>query len=113
MQEINQSWKKIKGSQRPKENFYQKAKILAAIRQFFVQEDFLEVDTPNLVSAPDPNPFNEVFKIEGKDLFLTPSPEFFIKKLLAFPGKTILDERYHNQHHTESDPLRTSITKAR
>lgn len=108
MQEINRTWKKIKQSRRLKENFCQKAKVLSALRQFFAQENFLEVDTPNLVSAPDPNPFNEIFKIEGRNLFLTPSPEFFIKKLLAAGLKNVYQITKSYRDWQENDPTHLS-----
>jgi len=60
--------------------------IIDAIRQFFKSQDFTEVETPLMVPYPDPSPFNEVFEVSpvlGKRAFLTPSPEFFMKKLLA------------------------------
>jgi len=104
MQEINRTWKKIKRSRRLKENFYQKARVLSALRQFFAQENFLEIDTPNLVSAPDPNPFNEIFKIEEKNLFLAPSPEFFIKKLLAAGLKNVYQITKSYRDWQENDP---------
>jgi len=108
MQEINRTWEKIKRSRRLKENFYQKAKILAALREFFAKENFLEIDTPTLVSAPDTNPFNEVFKLEGKNLFLTPSPEFFIKKLLAAGLKNVYQITKVYRDWQEHNPLHLS-----
>ncbi|PIU35230.1 EF-P lysine aminoacylase GenX [Candidatus Shapirobacteria bacterium CG07_land_8_20_14_0_80_39_18] len=108
MQEINQVWKKIKQNQRLKENFYQKAKILTALREFFAKENFLEIDTPTLVPAPDTNPFNEVFKLEEKNLFLTPSPEFFIKKFLASGLKNVYQITKAYRDWQEHDPLHLS-----
>jgi lysyl-tRNA synthetase class 2 len=61
-------------------------KIIDLIRFYFKKKGFLEVETPLLVSTPDTCPFNEVFEtspVYGKRAFLTPSPEFFMKKLLC------------------------------
>ncbi len=102
------SWKKIKENQNLKENLKTKAKILAAIREFFVQEGFLEMDTPTLVTSPDPSPFNEVFELRTMSqerVFLTPSPEFFLKKLLAAGLKNIYQITKAYRDKQEKDPL--------
>ena len=87
------------------EIFVVKSRILKAIRAFFDQEGFLEVDTPTLVLSPDPSPFNEVFKIEGKNLYLTPSPEFAIKKLLSLGLKNVYQITKAYRDGQENDPL--------
>jgi len=87
------------------EIFVIKSLILKAIRAFFDQEGFIEVDTPTLVASPDPNPLNEVFKIEGKNLYLTPSPEFFIKKLLSLGLKNVYQITKAYREGQENDPL--------
>ncbi len=87
------------------EIFVIKSLILKTIRAFFDQEGFIEVDTPTLVASPDPNPFNEVFKIEGKNLYLTPSPEFFIKKLLSLGLKNVYQITKAYREGQENDPL--------
>lgn len=61
-------------------------KIIDGIRIFFKNQGFIEVDTPLMVPSPDPSPFNEVFEVHsitGKRFYLTPSPEFYMKKLLG------------------------------
>jgi len=88
-----------------KEIFLIKAKVLKAIREFFANEGFLEVDTPTLVLSPDPCPFNEVFKIEGKNLYLTTSPEFYIKKLLSAGLKNVYQITKAYRDWQEKDPL--------
>lgn len=66
-----------------------RGRIVKAIRDFFDKEGFFEVETPILVKAPDPCFSNEVletkvkFKKGIKRAFLIPSPEIFIKRLLA------------------------------
>lgn len=72
-----------------KKTFLIREKIIDLIREFFKTQGFHEVETPILVKAPDTAPYNEVFETEifhKKEIiraFLTPSPEFFMKKLLA------------------------------
>ncbi len=63
--------------------------VLDAVRIFFKNQHFLEVETPLFVPSPDPEPKIELFSSEwkipqGKTLGrLNGSPEFMMKKLLA------------------------------
>ncbi len=76
-----------------KKTFLLREKIIALIREFFTSQGFHEVETPILVRTPDTAPYNEVFEIiilRTKNIeprtfraFLTPSPEFFMKRLLV------------------------------
>ncbi len=105
---MTQAWKKIKRNPLLKEKLVAKAQVLMAIREFFQKEGFLEVDTPALVFSPDPSPFNEVLEIkdrEGERLFLTPSPEFFLKKLLVAGLKNIYQIAKAYRDQQEKDPL--------
>ena len=52
-----------------------------AIRQFFTDRDYLEVDTPQLIPAPPPEVHTDA--IRAGDLFLHTSPELCMKRLLA------------------------------
>jgi len=101
-------WKKIKSNPLQKEKLLKKAAVLVAIREFFQKKGFIEMDTPTLVTSPDPSPFNEVLEtktLEGQRLFFTPSPEFFLKKLLVARFKNIyqITKAYRDQQ--ENDPL--------
>jgi len=87
------------------EIFVVKSQILKTIRKFFDQEGFIEVDTPNLVVSPDPCYFNEVFKIQDKELYLTTSPEFAIKKLLSQGLKNVYQITKAYRDWQENDPL--------
>lgn len=67
-----------------------RAAVTKAIRDFFWQQGFLEVETPQLVKLPSMEPYLEVFETELLDVnrkphraFLTSSPEFSMKKLLS------------------------------
>lgn len=87
-----------------KNSFLIKSTILKAVREFFEKEGFLEVDTPTLVPSPDPSPFNEVFKIDGKELYLITSPEFYIKKLLSAGLKNVYQITKSFRDWQEDDP---------
>ena len=58
-----------------------RARLLADIRQFFLQRDVLEVETPLLAQAAVTDPNLQLFKCEGR--FLQTSPEYAMKRLLA------------------------------
>lgn len=70
-----------------------RARVLAAIRQFFDQRDHFEVDTPLLshdrVIDSNIEPFVIPQAIGGRDLFLQTSPEFAMKRLLVAGAKAI------------------------
>lgn len=55
--------------------------ILKSIRNFFDQQDFLEVDTPILIQAPSPESQFALFRAESD--FLITSPEFQMKRMLV------------------------------
>jgi lysyl-tRNA synthetase class 2 len=65
--------------------------IIAAMRSFFANHDFLEVETPSLQISPGTEPhlkafatsLEEPFSGVKRELFLHTSPEFAMKKLLA------------------------------
>jgi len=82
--------------------------IIDGIRQFFKSQGFTEVETPLLVPYPDPSPFNEVFEVSpvlGKRAFLTPSPEFYMKKLLAAGSGNIFQICKAFRDSPETSPL--------
>lgn len=55
--------------------------IIQAIRSFFFQHDFLEVETPIRIPAPAPEAHIDSFESEG--WFLQSSPELAMKRLLS------------------------------
>jgi lysyl-tRNA synthetase class 2 len=63
------------------ETLWRRAKIIQAIRSFFMERGYLEIDTPSLIPAPAPERHIDVISVD--DLFLHPSPELCIKRLLA------------------------------
>ncbi|MDP2560842.1 elongation factor P--(R)-beta-lysine ligase [Psychrobium sp. 1_MG-2023] len=96
----------------------QRAKVLAKIRQFFVQRDVLEVDTPAMSQATVTDVHLHTFDTtfvgpgfaNGQKLYLQTSPEFHMKRLLCAGSgaiyqinKSFRNEesgRYHNPEFT-------------
>jgi lysyl-tRNA synthetase class 2 len=68
-----------------------RSRLLARVRRFFEQRNVLEVDTPILSAAAPTDPALEPFQTtycepgtgDGSRLYLQPSPEFAMKRLLA------------------------------
>ena len=58
-----------------------RAKLISSIRHFFIQQNFLEVETPLRIPAPAPEEHIEA--IPSGDWFLQTSPELCMKRLLA------------------------------
>ncbi|PIR99182.1 EF-P lysine aminoacylase GenX [Candidatus Collierbacteria bacterium CG10_big_fil_rev_8_21_14_0_10_44_9] len=70
--------------------YWIREQVIDAIRAYFKDLGFHEVEVPLLLPAPSTEPFLEVFKTELKDdqgnkwqAFLPSSPEFALKKLLS------------------------------
>lgn len=65
-----------------------RANIIQSVREFFISAGFLEVDTPILSPCVIPEPTIELFEtdthgLEARHLYLLPSPELWMKRLLA------------------------------
>lgn len=58
-----------------------RAKLIQSIRNFFIQNNFLEVETP--LRIPSPAPEEHIEAIPSDDLFLQTSPELCMKRLLS------------------------------
>ncbi|MGD8557559.1 MAG: EF-P lysine aminoacylase EpmA [Chromatiales bacterium] len=102
-----------------------RAEALATIRQFFAERQVLEVDTPVLASAANPDMAIESLALNvqgsrhGEPYFLQTSPEFFMKRLLCAGSGSIYqlchvfrdDElgRYHNPEFTMLEWYRTDF----
>ena len=67
------------------ETLRKRAAILATIRTFFAERHFLEVETPLLTNSLIPDPYLAFLTTEyqGKIGYLQPSPESYMKRLLA------------------------------
>ena len=84
------NWKKIRENKELLQPFLVREKVIDAIRLFFKNEGFHEVDTPLLVQSPGTEPYLEVFeselvtpRYENKKAYLLTSPELSMKKLLS------------------------------
>jgi lysyl-tRNA synthetase class 2 len=64
-----------------KANLIRRAEILRLTRGFFHERRFLEVETPQLAASPIPEAYIEPVATERG--FLLPSPELYMKPLLA------------------------------
>src|ERR1700690_1602150 len=79
------------------ENLAARGRILAAVRSFFADEGFIEVETPALQVSPGLEPHLRAFATvlndpragAAKPRYLHTSPEFAMKKLLAGGEKRI------------------------
>jgi lysyl-tRNA synthetase class 2 len=58
-----------------------RARLVQAIRRFFIGEGYLEIETPHLIPAPAPEAHIDAIGVGG--LFLHTSPELCMKRLLA------------------------------
>jgi lysyl-tRNA synthetase class 2 len=63
------------------ENLRLRAAIIQTIRKFFIDTDYLEVETP--VRIPAPAPEAHIDAVETGEWFLQTSPELHMKRLLA------------------------------
>jgi len=75
----------VRFDQRLRENLTRRARILALLREWFARHGFLEVETPILCSSPGVEAHLHAFETQarGRHLYLTTSPEFHMKRLLA------------------------------
>lgn len=84
------TWQKISQSASLRDSFRTRARLIQAIREFFADRDFDEVETPLLVRSPGTEPYLEVFETaltaqenQAQPAYLLTSPEYAMKKLLV------------------------------
>jgi len=87
-------------------NLRARARILAAIRAWFADEGFVEVDTPALTAGPALDV--QLTALETSAGYLITSPEFHMKRLLSagmdriyYLGKAFRDDERGALHHRE------------
>lgn len=90
MSDKQERWWSAEVYQARRPRLLQRQAILGAVRQFFAERDFVEVETPTLQVSPGLEPHLQAFETallrpDGSALqrFLHTSPEFACKKLLA------------------------------
>lgn len=69
-----------------KDTFIKRSKIIATIRKFLAEQDFMEVETPMLVANPGgaaARPFETHFNALDEDLKLRISLELYLKRLIV------------------------------
>jgi len=64
-----------------KRNLWLRARMVQLIREFFIERGYLEIDTPQLISAPAPEVHIDAIRAGGR--YLQTSPELCMKRLLA------------------------------
>ena len=103
---MNDAWKPV-ATQRILEL---RAELYAKIRNFFAERNVIEVETPvlNLYGVTDPNIDCLMSNVNGDDLFLHSSPEYAMKRMLAYYKKDMFqickvfrNEETGRFHHPE------------
>lgn len=105
------TWKQLKENQPLWEVFFLRQKIVILIRNFFQKKGFFEVFTPQLQPSVIPESYHDLLSttlidLSGhkKTIFLTPSPEISLKKLLAAGSPNIFEiTRSFRNRETGSD----------
>ncbi len=110
------TWQVLQQHPEKWQHYWLRETVIDAIRSYFKTHGFHEVDTPQLVATPSSEPFLEVFETQlqigteaSRRAFLTTSPEYAMKKLIAAGSGSIFQicKSYRNgegrstQHNSE------------
>ncbi len=83
-------WKELKDNPSKQELLKKRSHLINLVREFFLSENFIECDTPELVKYPGLEPYLTPFELSLEDAagrretgYLITSPEYSMKKLLA------------------------------
>lgn len=87
---MQKNWQQMRKDQFFNDQLLLREQVIKAIRKFFDNENFHEVETPLLVKSPGTEPYLEVFATRLADeqgkaqaAYLLTSPEYAMKKLLV------------------------------
>ncbi len=95
--------------------FVKRTAIIQAIRTFFLDRDFLEVETPMMQPIPggaEATPFKTYHNALGMDLFLRIAPELYLKRLVigGFERVFEINRNFRNEGiSTEHNPEFTML----
>lgn len=84
------TWQKLKNNPGLWQRYFMREKLIKAIRSFFDEQHFHEVETPTLIGHPPAESYLEIFstilldrKRRATPMYLATSPEASLKKLLV------------------------------
>jgi len=110
------NWQELKNNPRLRQIYETRLRVIGLIRQWFLQDNFLEVDTPIALRLPGQEPYLNPVEVSFNDptgrsekFYLRTSPEFSLKKLLATDFGKIFEiakcfrnaESFGGTHNTE------------
>ncbi|RKX66088.1 hypothetical protein DRP44_04815 [candidate division TA06 bacterium] len=110
--ELRNNWQNALINREKRETFKKRELIIQNIRDYFLKNDFIEINSPYLVFAPSTEetlkPFKTVESKTNGTMYLTMSPEYNLKRFLSVGFERIFqiahsfrDEEYDDLHNPE------------